>query len=85
MLTKRRITLESMTTVNDVDICRHIAIISEDNTEVTFFTRMLDKQACKEYRDILRSDRAEFEDWAYDIQDRYKPEDDINVGLDIEE
>lgn len=83
MLTKSRITLEAMTIVNDAEICRHIAIITAENNEVSMFTRMIDKNACKEHRDIVRADRAAFEDWAYSIQDQHK-EEDINVGLDIE-
>lgn len=71
MLTSKKITLESRTVVNEVEICKYIAIISEDNSEVTFFTQMLDKAACKEYRDIVRDDRAAFEDWAYELQDQH--------------
>lgn len=83
MLKGKKISLEAKTVVNDVEICKYVAIIPEDSSGVTFLTQMIDKDACKEHRDIVREDRADFEDWAYAIQEQNTG--DINVGLEIEE
>jgi hypothetical protein len=70
MLTNNKITLEARVTVNDADICRFLAIISDNGNNISFLTQMIDKDACKQYRDIVRDDRAAFEDWAYEVQEQ---------------
>lgn len=64
---KRNITIEEKSIVKEKEIARFRAII--ENGEVTFLPLMLDKEACKEHREELRKDQAEFEDYIYQLQD----------------
>lgn len=69
MLTKNRITITAMSTVNEVDIARFGVVLSEDGSDASFFNQQLDKAACKENREIVRADQATFEDLVYALQD----------------
>lgn len=68
MLTKHKITVTAETVVNDSVIASHGAIITVDTGKVQFGHRQFDDTACEEFRDIVRSDRADFEDFAYDLK-----------------
>ena len=67
MIENKKIALMADTVVNEKKIASHTAFIGA-KTGVTFNTRYLDNDACREYRDIVRTDRAEIEDLAYDMQ-----------------
>lgn len=70
MLAERKITMEAQTVVDDVAICRHIAVIKPEAGSVSLLRSMLDEVACKNNRVILRADQAQFEDAAYDMLDK---------------
>lgn len=69
MLANKRITIVADTTVDDVKIASYGAIIDTITGEIALTNRNIDNTACKVYKDIVRSDRAEFEDFAYELQD----------------
>lgn len=68
MLSTKKITIEANTVVDEKMIHCHRAIISGD--EVTMLPYQIDKAACKEHRVVVREDQAEFEDYAYDMQEK---------------
>lgn len=69
---KKKILIEAKTVVDDVEIAVHSAAISNEDYEVSFAVRQIDKEACKQHRDKVRSDRVEFEDYVYKLQDELK-------------
>ena len=69
MLTERRITITAKTVIDDVAIANHGALLNLETNDLSFYGGQLDKDACKEHRDILRADKAAFEDFAYHIQE----------------
>ena len=75
MLTNTRITIVSDTVVDDAKIASFGAILNIDTMELSLTTRHVDKEACKKFRDVVRADQREFEDYAYALQDRLKDED----------
>lgn len=72
MLTSKRITILADTVVDDVKIASYGAVLNADTGELSMTSRNIDNEACKTYRDIVRADRAEFEDYAYTVQDMLK-------------
>lgn len=70
MLNNKRITIVADTTVDDVKIASYGAIIDMSTGEVNLTSRNIDNHACKVYKELVRTDRAEFEDLAYDLQDK---------------
>ena len=70
MLTNKRITIVADTVIDDVKIATYGAILNPDTGEMNISFRNIDNEKCKLYRDTVRAERAEFEDFAYDIQDR---------------
>lgn len=73
MLTNQKISITAKTVVNDAEIASHGAVLDVESGELSFFTRQLDKEACKLNREIVRADTAEFEDFAYSIQESTRP------------
>lgn len=69
MLTNKRISIVAKTIINDVEIATHSALLDADTGDLSFHTRHDDKPACKENRDMVRADTAEFEDFAYSVQE----------------
>ena len=69
MLDNKRITILADTIINDVKIATYGAVINVNNMGMELTSRYIDKGACKEYRDMVRKDQAEFEDAAYEIQE----------------
>lgn len=69
MLTNKRITIVADTTIDDVKIASYGAIINMSTGEVNLTSRNIDNQACKVHKDVVRKDRADFEDSVYEIQD----------------
>ena len=71
MLSKKTITISANTVVDDVKIATHSAILDVGTNDLSMYTRLIDKEACKIHKEILRADRAEFEDFAYATQEYY--------------
>lgn len=64
-----KITIEAKTMLGEDVIASHVAVLEGDDLEASFYFRQIDKDACKENRELIRKETAEFEDKAYDIQD----------------
>lgn len=71
MLAKKKITVSADTIINDVRIATHAAILDIEENDLSLYTRQIDKEACKEHKEVVRADRAEFEDFAYALQETY--------------
>ena len=59
--------------VNGNKIASFSATLDLDTMELNMSSRHIDKELCKIYRDNVRADQAEFENFAYSIQDMLKP------------
>jgi hypothetical protein len=68
MLENQRFSLTAQTTFDGEVIASHGAVIEADAGKVQFMLRQVNEAACEEHRDIVRKDRAEFEDFAYDLK-----------------
>lgn len=68
--TKQKITITGESIINDVSVAGFSASIDSENPEdITLSQWQNDKKAYKENRAVVRSDYAEFEDFAYSKQD----------------
>lgn len=65
---EKKITVETKTVVDGKEIYGHRAIINKG--EVTLLPYQIDKAMCKEHRKAIREDANEFEDYAYDLQEK---------------
>ena len=72
MLNGTRLTIVADSVVNDIRIATFGAVLNLDDMELSLTSRYIDKELCKINRDIVRKDQADFEDYAYDLQDRLK-------------
>lgn len=72
MLNGTRLTIVADSVVNDTRIATFGAVLNLDDMELSLTSRHIDKELCKINRDIVRKDQADFEDYAYDLQDRLK-------------
>lgn len=72
MLNGTRLTIVADSVVNDIRIATFGAVLNLDDMELSLTSRHIDKELCKINRDIVRKDQADFEDYAYDLQDRLK-------------
>lgn len=72
MLANKTITIAGVTVVDEKEIAKYGAVLDVENDELSFYNRTIDSEACKEKRDIVRADRAEFEDFAYHVQEVIK-------------
>ena len=72
MLSSTRITIVSDVIVDEVKIASFGAILNAETNDLSLTTRHIDKEACKIHKDIVRADQAEFEDYAYALQDQLK-------------
>lgn len=72
MLNGTRLTIVADSVVNDIKIATFGAVLNLDDMELSLTSRHIDKELCKINRDIVRKDQADFEDYAYDLQDRLK-------------
>ena len=73
MLNNKRMTIVADTVVDEVKIATYGATLDIMTGELFLTSRNVDNEACKVNKDIVRSDRAEFEDFAYMLQDMVKP------------
>lgn len=69
MLTNQRITIVADTVIDDVKIANFCATMNLDTMSMSLSARNIDEHACKVYRDVVRTDRAAFEDFAYEVQE----------------
>ena len=75
MLNTKKVTIEAKSVVDRKEIMGFRAIFSPETPgEMSFLPYQIDKAACKEYRDIVRKDQQEFEDYAYDFQEKIQKE-----------
>ena len=72
MLNGTRLTIVAESVVNDIRIATFGAVLNLDDMELSLTSRYIDKELCKINRDIVRKDQADFEDYAYDLQDHLK-------------
>ena len=72
MLNGTRLTIVADSVVNDIRIATFGAVINLEDMELSLTSRHIDKELCKSNRDVVRKDQADFEDYAYDLQDRLK-------------
>jgi hypothetical protein len=72
MLNGTRLTIVADSVVNDIRIATFGAVLNLDDMELSLTSRHIDKELCKINRDVVRKDQADFEDYAYDLQDRMK-------------
>lgn len=69
MLANKRLSILNDVVVGDSRIATFGAILNLDTLELSMTSRYIDKEACKVYKDVVRADQAEFEDYAYMVQD----------------
>lgn len=73
MLSTKKITIEAKTIIDDKEIMGYRATIEPGkNDDVMFYAYQIDKPACKEHRELVRREQAEFEDYAYNLQEKLK-------------
>lgn len=72
MLNGTRLTIVADSVVNDVRIATFGAVLNLEDMELSLTSRHIDKELCKSNRDVVRKDQADFEDYAYDLQDHLK-------------
>ena len=71
MVITTKVTIETKSKVDNVELMGFRAIIDIDDPEnMNIYDWTIDKDACKEHRAIVRADKAAFEDYAYEVQDR---------------
>ena len=72
MLDNMRVSIVADTVMDDVRIATYGAVLNPETGEMHLTSRNLDIEACKIHRDLVRAERAEFEDYAYMVQDQLK-------------
>lgn len=77
MLNNKRMTIVADTVIDDTKIATYGAILDLVTGELSLTARNIDNEACKVNKDIVRADRAEFEDFAYMMQDMVKPAEEL--------
>ena len=71
-LNNKRLAIMASTVVNDVKVVEYTAIMNLETGKMNITERRADGELLKEHRDIVREDRAEFENFAYSVQDDVK-------------
>lgn len=69
MLNNKRLTIVAESILDDVRIASYGAVLNLDDMDLSLTSRHIDKEACKLNKEIVRADQAEFEDYAYAVQD----------------
>lgn len=72
MLEGKRISILGDSIINGEKIATFGATIGGENLELSMTGKYINKEACKDYRDMVRADQAAFEDYAYMVQDKMK-------------
>ena len=70
LVTAKKVTIEGKSIIDGVHVANFVAAINSANPEeMTLSTVRVNKAAYKEHRINVRLDEAEFEDYAYSVQD----------------
>lgn len=69
MLSNKKLNIFADTEIDGEKIASFTAILNIEKMDLTLAHRYINKDACKEHRDVVRADMKEFEDYAYGIQD----------------
>lgn len=85
MLNNKTLVLRATTVVNDTKLVEYTAIMSLETGKMNIAERRADGELLKEYRDVVREDRAEFENFAYSVQDDIKGMLDLSDSETVEE
>lgn len=72
MLSNHRVSIIADTAIDGEKIATFTASLDVETDNLSLSVRHVDKEACKEYRDIVREDQKKFEDYAYYLQDMMK-------------
>ena len=72
MMMKKKITVAAVSVVGDIEMAKFGAVLEGDNYDISFYHQHLDKEACREHKDIRLADQAEFESMVYDLQDQLR-------------
>ena len=67
MLKERKITITDKCMLGEKEIANFFAVVNVEKSDIAFGDRQIDKEACMENRELVRADRAEFEDFAYSV------------------
>lgn len=68
--TSSKILIENKCVVDGKEIAGFRATFESNDAEnLTLLPYQIDKAACKEHRAVVRADQAEFEDYAYSVQE----------------
>lgn len=71
MILNQKIIVEAKTIVDEKPVMGFRALIETDNpNEVTMLPWQINKELCKEYREIVREDQKEFEEYVYRLQEQ---------------
>lgn len=70
MLNNKRLTIVAETILDDAKIASYGAILNLDDMDLSLTSRYIDKDTCKFNKEVVRADLAEFEDYAYKVQDK---------------
>ena len=84
-LNNKRLAIFAATVVNDVKIVEYTAAMDLETGRMNISERRGDCELLKEYRDVVREDRAEFENFAYSVQDDIKGMLDLSDSGTVEE
>lgn len=68
-LENKKLSITADTMIGDVKVVSFGAVIDLGTGEMNIFERRGDANTIKENRNAVREDRAEFEDFAYSVQD----------------
>ena len=69
MLNNHRLTIVADTVVDEAKIATYGAVLNIETGEMSLTNRHIDNDLCKIHRETVRADQAEFEDFAYRVQD----------------
>ena len=72
MLSGKRISIVADSVIDGEKVASFGAVLNPETLEMSMTGRYINKDACKVHRDIVRADQAEFEDYAYAVQDTLK-------------
>ena len=77
---KKKITINGKSTIDGVEVCGYQAQIDSSNpADIVLTDWQVDKEMYKANRAACRADQAEFEDYAYTVQDAMIAEAEANT------
>lgn len=81
--TVKKITIDGFSVIDDVQVSGFRAEINSENpSDMNLTSYQIDKEAYKANRVVARADEAEFEEYAYAIQDELIAEKEANKALE---